>query len=168
MASILGTPLPRRRTGHIYLLIAVGVALVSSIGAFRGKYGWAVTEWAAGIAVFLYVLPWLTPRRQETVQVNDTGVVVVTEKGRDEILWAHVTRARIITTGGGPWVEDVYFVLEGEGGKGCVVPHDAAVRTKLLEEIHAKLAGVDDRKVIEATGCTSKSSFVIWEKSPGA
>jgi len=164
MASILGTALPRQRTGQVYLFIATGVALVSSIGAFRGRYGWDVTEWALGIAAFLYVLPWLTPRRRENVQVNDTGVVVITDKGRDEARWADVTRARIITTSDGPWAEDVYFVLDTAEGKGCIIPHAAAVRTKLLEEMQARLAGIDDHKVIEAMGSTSKNSFVIWEK----
>jgi hypothetical protein len=39
------------------------------------------------------------------------------------------------------------------------------VRTKLLEEMQARLAGVDDRKVIEAMGSTSESTFVISTKS---
>ena len=131
MPSTLDTPLPRQRTGHEYLFIAVGVAVASSIGAFRGKYGWAITEWALGFAAFFYLLPWLRPRRRENVQVDDKGIIVVTDKGRDEVLWADVTRALIITTSAGPWGEDVYFVLESTGGKGCIVPHEAAVRTKL-------------------------------------
>jgi hypothetical protein len=81
----------------------------------------------------------------------------------DDVRWADVTRVRIITTSAGPWVEDVYFVLESTEGKGCIVPHEAAVLTKLLEEMQARLAGVDDHKVIEAMGSISKNSFVIWE-----
>jgi hypothetical protein len=165
MASTLGTPLPRQRTGHVYLFIAVGVAVVTSIGAFRGKQGWGITEWALGFAAFFYLLSWLSPWRREKVQVDDRGVTVVTDKGRAAVRWADVTRARIITTSAGPWGEDVYFVLETTEGKGCIVPHEAAVRTKLLEEMQARLTGVDDRKVIEAMGCTSKGTFVIWELS---
>jgi len=112
MASTIGTPLPQRRTGHVYLFIAIGVAVVSSIGAFRGKYGRGITEWGLGFAAFFYLLPWLSPRRRENVQVDDSSVTVVLEKGKDEVRWADVTRARIITTSAGPWAEDVYFVLE--------------------------------------------------------
>jgi hypothetical protein len=168
MASMLGTPLPRQRTGQVYLFAAIGVAFVASIGAFRGNFGWGVTEWALGIAALLYLLPWLTPRRHENVQADDTGVIVVTEKGQDEARWADVSRARIITTSDGPWGEDVYFVLDTAEGKGCIVPHAAVVRTKLLEEMQARLTGIDDRKVIEAMGSTSKNSFVIWEKGTRA
>jgi hypothetical protein len=165
MASILGTPLPRQRTGHVYLFAAIGLAVVSSIGAFRGKYGWGLTEGALGITAFLYVLPFLGPRRRENVQVDDQGVIVVTDKGRDEVRWTAVSRARIITTSAGPWGEDVWFVLEGPEGKGCIVPHDAVVRTKLLAEMNARLPGIDDRKVIEAMGSTSDRTFVIWESA---
>jgi hypothetical protein len=164
MASTLDTTLPRQRTGHVHLFIAVGVAVVSSIGAFRGKYGWGITELALGFPAFFYLLPWLSPRRRENVQVDDGGVIVVTDKGRDEVHWADLTRARI-TTSAGPWGEDVFFVLESTEDKGCIVPHEAAVRTKLLEEMQVRLAGIDDRKVIEAMGSTSKGSFVIWVRS---
>lgn len=132
----------------MYLFISAGVGLVSSIGAFRGQYGWGITECALGFAAFFYVLPWLSPQRGENIQVDDPGVIVVTDKGKDEVRWADVTRVRIITTSAGPWGEDVYFVIDSSDGKGCVVPHEAAVRTKLLEEMQARLAGVDDRKVI--------------------
>jgi hypothetical protein len=147
----------------VYLLIAIGVAVVSSIGAFRGKYGRGITEWALGFAAFFYLLPWLSARRRETVQVDDSGVIVVTDKGKDEVRWADVTRARIITTSAGPWADDVYFVLETKEGKGCIVPHDAAARTRLLREMQARLPGLDDRKVIEAMGSTNGNTFVIWE-----
>jgi hypothetical protein len=163
MASTLGTLIPRQRTGHVYLFVALGFAFVSSIGALRGNFGWGLTECALGFAAFFYVFPWLGPRRRENVQVDNEGVVVVTDKGRDEARWAEISRARIITTSAGPWGEDVYFVLESKEGKGCVIPHDAVVRTKLLEEMQARLTGVDDRKVIEAMGSTRNNSFVIWE-----
>ena len=78
--------------------------------------------------------------------------------------WADVTSARVITTSAGPWREDVFFVLESAEGKGCIVPHEAAVRTKLRDAGEARrLAVVDDRKVIEVMGSTSKGDFVIWE-----
>lgn len=168
MASKLGTPLARHRSGHVYLFAATGVAAISAFGAARGRYGWGVSEWAAGVALLLFVLPWLTPRRRESVQVDDTGVIVVTNKGRDEVRWDEVTRARIITTDAGPWGEDVFFVLESTEGKGCAIPHAAAVRTKLLEEMQARFEGIDDRKVIEAMGSTSRAAFTIWEKLSAA
>ena len=141
--------------------------MVSAIGAFRGKYSWGLTEGALGFAAIFYFLPRLSPRRRENVQVDDKGVIVVTNKGRDEVLWADVTRASIVTTSAGPWGEDVWFVLEGPEGKGCIVPHDAVVRTKLLEEMQARLTGIDDRKVIEAMGSTSENTYIIYTRERG-
>jgi hypothetical protein len=83
---------------------------------------------------------------------------------RTENRWDEVTRAHIITTSDGRWGEDIFFVLEGTEGKGCVVPHDAAVRTKLLREMQTRFEGIDNRKVIEAMGSTSRTTFIIWEK----
>ena len=141
--------------------------MVSAIGAFRGKYSWGLTEGALGFAAIFYFLPRLSPRRRENVQVDDKGVIVVTNKGKDKVLWADVTRARIVTTSAGPWGEDVWFVLEGPEGKGCIVPHDAVVRTKLLEEMQARLTGIDDLKVIEAMGSTSANTFIIFTRDRG-
>ena len=132
MPSILGAPLPRQRTGHVYLLVAIGFAIVSSIGAFRGKYGWGITEWALGFAAFFYLLPWLTPRRRENVQVDDAGVIVVTDKGRDEVRWSDVTRVRIITTSDGPWGRRCIFRARRRrrqglhGSSRCCGPHEVA------------------------------------------
>jgi hypothetical protein len=167
MATQLGTPLPRQRYGHVYLFAALGAALFTAIGALRGSYGWGLAETFAVLTAFFYVLPWLSPRRRETVQIDDTGVLVVTPKGSDQVCWRDVTRIRILTSSGGPWAEDVYFVLDGTDGSGCIVPHDAATRTRLLEEIQARFPNVDDEKVIAAMGCTAKNGFVIWEATGG-
>jgi hypothetical protein len=52
----------------------------------------------------------------------------------------------------------------GSDGKGCLVPHAAAVRTKLLEALQARFP-IDDTVVIAAMGCTSNNSFLLWKKS---
>jgi len=145
--------------------MAAGAAIVTSIGALRGSYGWGLTTFFAVLAAILYVLPLLGSRRFETVQVDEAGVHVETDKGRDQVLWVDLMRVRIVTTDGGPLSEDVFFVLDDAAGKGCVVPHDAVIRTKLLEELQSRLQGVDNKKVIEAMGCTNNHTFVIWEKS---
>jgi hypothetical protein len=118
MASTLGTLLPRQRTGHLYLFAALGLAGIFSIGAFRGKYGWDLTECALGIAAFLYTIPYFSARGRENVQVDDNGVIVVTDKGRDEVLWADVTRALIITTSRRPVERGRLFRARKRNGQG--------------------------------------------------
>jgi hypothetical protein len=87
---------------------------------------------------------------------------------REQISWSDVTEIRIITTDEGPYREDVFFALVASDGKGCLVPHDAAVRTKLLEELQFRFAGLDDDIVIKAMGSTSNNSFIIWRANATA
>ncbi len=130
-------------------------------------HAWGMPATLSIIAAVLTALPNIWPQGREFVQVDEQGVSVATKKGIESVAWPRIERVRILTTSGGPFVEDVFFVLEEPNGKGCVVPHAAAVRTKLLEELEARLPGVRDDKVIEAMGCASDNSFTIWER-PGA
>jgi hypothetical protein len=99
------------------------------------------------------------------LEIDDEGVHVESQGATHSVPWSELRRVRIVTNSGGPWSEDVFFVLEGQSGSACVVPHDLAVKRQLLEQLQARLDGVRDDKVIEAMGCTSDASFTIWEKS---
>jgi len=165
MSSRIGDPLPRKLFLSMYFYASAGFAVVGSFTAWRGVHGWALPMVAAGGALLFLLLPNLGRQQHEFVQVDDDGVAVKGKKGIERVGWQEVNRVRILTTNEGPWVEDVYFLLEAEGGHGCAVPHQAAIRTKLLEELQSRLSGVQDEKVIEAMGCTDNASFTIWEKS---
>jgi hypothetical protein len=167
MASRIGTPLPRAFIVTIYVYIAAGVAVISAVTALNGTYGWAPAIVAACVALVFLAIPNLGPRGTEFVQVDDEGVAVKTDQGIERVAWSDIQRVRILTTDAGPWSEDAFFLLEAAGNKGCAVPNDAAVRTKLLDELQTRLKGVRDEKVIEAMGCTSNNSFTIWEKGNG-
>ena len=164
MPSRIGTPIPRKFVVSIYAYLAGGLALVSSVTAFLQVHAWGMPLTLLAVATVLLTLPNIWPRGREFVQIDETGVAVATKKGIESVTWPLIERVRILTTSGGPFVEDVFFVLEASDGKGCVVPHAAAVRTKLLEELQSRLRGVRDDKVIEAMGCTDGNSFTIWEK----
>ena len=152
----------------IYVYVAAGVAVVSAITALRGMHGWGLSLVAAGFAIALLVLPNIGPRQKEFVQIDDEGVAVETKRGIERVAWDEIQQVRILTTDSGPWSEDVYFLPESGVNKGCAVPHAAAVRTGLLDELHARLKGVRDDKVIEAMGCASNNSFMIWQKGTEA
>ena len=167
MPARIGDVLPRRFVLSLYFYGAAGFAAISVINAWRGVHGWGVPIVFGGIALVLLIVPNLGRRARESVQVDDTGVAVDTKDGVERVSWAELGRVRILTTQDGPWAEDVYFVLETEDGRGCVVPHEAAVRTQLLEALQSRLPGIRDDKVIEAMGSTSDRSFTIWERHAG-
>lgn len=130
----------------------------------RGTEWWPSALFAL-IAALLLIAPRLRKTEFESVQVDEDGVLRVDGSVREEIRWSEISEVRIITTNEGPYHEDVFFVLAGSGEKRCVVPHDAVVRTKLLEELYARFPSLDDKMVIQAMGCTSNSSFLIWKRA---
>lgn len=168
MPSRIGDHIPRKLGFSLYFYAAAGIGVVSTISAFRGAYGWVLPLTMGGIALALLLLPNVGPRRREFVQIDEDGVAVEAKGGVEHVTWEEVQKVRILTTNEGPFVEDVYFLLEAQGGRGCAVPHEAAVRTKLLEELQSRLPGLQDEKVIEAMGCTDNNSFTIWERSGGS
>ncbi|HKS05933.1 MAG TPA: hypothetical protein VJR92_06435 [Gemmatimonadaceae bacterium] len=104
----------------------------------------------------------------EELSVDDIGVTRLAPQLREHIAWADVSRVRILTTDQGPQSEDVFFVMDGRSGAGCVVPHDLAVEGKLLDALQEKLPGVNNGSVIEAMTSTSNREFVIWEAKSDA
>jgi hypothetical protein len=126
---------------------------------------WVVASIFVVIAALIYVEPRLRKAETETIQVDDMGVLREDGPIREQIAWADVQEIRIITTDSGPYREDVFFALVTADGKGCLVPHDAAVRTKLLEELQSRFPGLDNDVIIKAMGCTSNNSFLVWDRT---
>lgn len=71
----------------------------------------------------------------------------------------------IITTGDGPYLTDVFWLLIGRHRRsGCAVPSDAQGMDALLHRLQA-LPGFDNRTVVEAMGCTDDASFTCWRRA---
>ncbi|MFI5777419.1 MULTISPECIES: hypothetical protein [Nocardia] len=97
------------------------------------------------------------------VEINDRFVRRTLDNGRiEEVLWQELSEVRIITTADGPFADDVFFVLIGAKGNGCVVPHSAA-DTRFLARLQ-KLPGFDNEKVIEAMGSVQDRQFLVWRR----
>ena len=164
MASKIGTVLPRKPIAWFWLAVFGLPALYTAWGAFSGanSYAWPIILGVT--AAIISVEPWIVNPEKETVQVDENGVNRVAGAIHEEIRWREITEIRILTTNEGPFHEDVFFLLKGANDKGCLIPHDAAVRAELLEELQSRFPGLDDRTVIEAMGCTDNNSFLIWPK----
>ena len=159
MGSKLGSPLPLRSPAWFW----VGVAgLCTLVSAWNGS--WSLAAVLGAITVLIWLEPRLRKPECETIQIDDGGVLRRDGDLEEQIAWSDIVEIKIITTDQGPYSEDVFFVLVGENDKGCLVPHDAAVRTQLLEELHRRFANLDDSAVIQAMGSTSNNSFRIWHK----
>ena len=167
MASRLGTELRRRSVAWFWFAFAALLAVYFAWGSSNGAHSWVLSTIFAGIAVLVFFEPRLRKSEKETIQVDENGVLRVDGTVREQIQWNDIAEIRIITTSEGPFREDVFFALAGTSGAGCLVPHDAAVRIKLLEELQARFPDITNDTIIKAMGCTSNKSFVVWKKSGG-
>ena len=79
------------------------------------------------------------------------------------VRWADLERVLIETTSGGPFVEDVFWVLLGRPG-GCVIPIAAAGIDPLVARL-ARLPGFDHSAVSEAMKCTTDRTFLCWKRA---
>jgi hypothetical protein len=130
------------------------------------------------------MLSWLTrlfERRSERVEphatasaspykvvADDRSITLVDPDGTTEsMLWGDLANVDVITTGGGPFEIDLFWVLSDKGGRrGPVVPMGARGEHELIKAMQARLSGFDNMAVIEAMSSTGEAKFPIWPASP--
>jgi hypothetical protein len=82
-----------------------------------------------------------------------------------QVAWDDLLEVAILTTADGPFTEDVFFVLVGRGGTGCVVPQGAPEGSQLQERLQ-RLPGFDNKAVIRAMSSADDATFVCWRRPP--
>jgi hypothetical protein len=149
------------------------VSLVCAIFVFLGialrdSVHWYATAFFAVclvIGVLQMLGVWRPPQTAplDRLTIDDVGITRTAKGLREHVAWSDIERVRILTNDQGPWVEDVFFVIDGKSGGGCVVGHDLAVRNELLNALQSRLAGVDNAAVIAAMTQCENCVFTIWE-----
>jgi hypothetical protein len=158
---------PRESVAWFWFAISALLAACSAWVAFTESELVLPAIFFSGCAALIFFEPWLRRKlKEETVQIDETGVRRKAGAIREQIQWPEVIEIRIITTDEGPFQVDVFFALVGSDGNGCLIPHDAAERTGLLEELQSRFPDLDNEIVIKAMGCASNNDFLIWKK-PG-
>ncbi|MBI3857545.1 MAG: hypothetical protein HY293_17835 [Planctomycetes bacterium] len=100
-----------------------------------------------------------------SIVIDDLGVRRDLGGGKiEEVAWKDLAEVQIITPDRGPCVEDVFYVLVGENGTGCLVSQEDLQCDALLSRLQA-LPGFDNGKVIEAMGSAENARFICWKKS---
>ena len=98
------------------------------------------------------------------VCMDETGVRRTLGDGKvEQVAWKDLVEVQIVTTDQGPWVDDVFYLLIGADGTGCVVPQEDPASAALLTRLQA-LPDFDNDKVIEAMSCSENARFVCWKK----
>jgi hypothetical protein len=100
----------------------------------------------------------------EVVVVDNVGVERrLCDGSLETIAWKDLVQVTIVTTEEGPFTEDLFFLLEGANGEGCLVPSCSSQSTPLLRYLQ-KLPGFDNGKLSDAIGCVENARFVCWKK----
>ena len=103
------------------------------------------------------------PAPGDTVSFDDQGVRLVSHDGTvGSVNWGELQAVYIETTAGGPFVEDVFFVLVGKDLE-HVVPQGAAGTDALLKRL-GELPGFDHDAFCRAMCCTNNNRFVCWKR----
>ncbi len=114
-------------------------------------FGWLKKLWSRG--------------QPDTVTFDEERILRTLPDGKEEsVRWSELSEISIITTDGGPWAEDVFWLFLGpDSQQGCVVPGSWEGINRLLRRLQ-QLPGFDDQEVIRAMGSTSNNRFVVWRK----
>lgn len=106
---------------------------------------------------------WRPSPRRTTVEFDENAVTCRRFGGLVEsVRWDELKAVLIMTTGAGPLLDDVFWVLVGESG-GCVVPSESAGADNLLLRLQ-KLPGFDNEALISAMRCTEDRKFLCWQR----
>ena len=97
------------------------------------------------------------------VSLTDSEIVVThSDETRDVMEWRELNEVSIITTDQGPYVEDVFWVLQVLE-TACIIPSSASGIDKLIERLQ-ELPNFDNLRVIEAMGSAENNRFLVWSK----
>jgi hypothetical protein len=156
-----------RSRKRIALIGCAVFAVLSFAFAVQGGMPW----WAGAfwVVCFLALLLPGSKGMLDEVELDELGVTRrfgprLGKKRRERLLWDDLVRVEILTTGEGPSTEDFFFLLGGRDGSGVAVSNELAVKHGLVAILQRRLAGLDNKAIIEASGSTRARRFLVWQK----
>lgn len=178
-ASLRRTIIVRRAKTVLMFVVSLVLAGggVLAIGKDSGWLGWSGLVFF-GLAAIAYSRALLIecrlirPRPGEagrpfhTVTVTDEAILCNDARGGSEtVSWDDLEQVILRAEDAYP-VGNVYWLLIGAAGTGCVVPTDAEGAGALLEEMQKRLPGFDNEAVVAGMGMLDGSQ-VAWRRSEG-
>jgi len=143
-------------------------ALVDALGLALAIYGCTSRPWLGAACLAIVVLAVVahttTGRPALTLAFDPAGVRVLGWGEGNAVRWAELVEVGLITTGGGPFAEDVLWVLLGADDGRCAVP--GSIAEPLLRRLQ-RLPGFDNHAVILAMGSTEDARFRVWHGERG-
>lgn len=107
-------------------------------------------------------MPPTDPEGQFSVSWDADHLACVSPSGeRSSVRWLDLRSVRIRTTDTGPFMPDVFWILEDATSQ-CVIPQGAAGESALLERLQ-QLPGFNSSAVIAAASSVDNAEFTCWQ-----
>lgn len=105
----------------------------------------------------------MLPEPGYVIAWDDHEIACTSPSGdRRAIAWDDLQSVMIVTTDTGPFVTDVFWVLEGSSST-CAIPQGATGEDELLGRLQ-ELPGFDSRAVTAAMCSTNNAEFRCWHR----
>jgi hypothetical protein len=163
------TMILRKTHSDAYTIAASSAIAIGGVFAVRtgDNFGWWLLGGFACAAAVFFARPWFALRGAEkesdALDISYWGVSRSGDGGvRESVAWTDLSEVSVLTTSGGPFVEDVFIVMRGRGNDGVVIPHTVAVESGVLLELQSRLNDFDNAAFVSAMGSTADDVFVVW------
>ena len=106
------------------------------------------------------------PENDFVIMLTDESITVIRPgRVKEMIRWDDVRSISVITTDEGPFLPDVWFVLQGNDGQ-CQFPQGAPKADEAYERI-SLFDGFDFETFIKSMSSTENARFLLWQQQPG-
>ena len=105
-------------------------------------------------------------KKEPFIKVTDNEITCdfPSKNKQDKINWDEIDLIQVLTTDEGPYVCDVFIILQNTATKnGVAVPSDR-LETKLIVDRIIKFPDFDGKTWIEAMGSAENKWFTVWKK----
>ncbi|MBU0858756.1 MAG: hypothetical protein KJ667_02355 [Alphaproteobacteria bacterium] len=113
------------------------------------------------------IIPALRPVSEADIIVtfDDDTIIVTRPNGTTERLrWDALEAVILEIAEGGPLRADMFWILAGHDGTGCLYPGGATGENEMLEALQKRLPGFNDDILIEAMTTTTQQEFLLWTR----
>src|SRR6185369_4374105 len=107
----------------------------------------------------------LIPESLFTVAADEWQISVSDPEGNERnTTWSLIERVLIRTTDEGPFLPDVFWIVEPIDKSALVFPGGSTGESDVLRALQASLPGFRSEQVIAAMGSTANQEFLLWER----
>jgi hypothetical protein len=125
-----------------------------------------------GVSILLVIL---RRRPRDRALIRESLFVVVADPTRFHVIdpsgnekgtsWNSLERVLIRTTDDGPFLPDVFWVLEPMEEPAVVFPSGVTGEAEFLRVAQAVLLDFNNDQITKAMGCTDNGEFIVWERT---